>query len=252
MTLGEAPFTPRGDVVRWIEIPGTGTPVVYVHGLGCSGPASWIDTALRLGRPAIIVDLPGHGRSDHPRDFDYGLKDHAAAIAAVIGTLNVGAVDVVGHSLGGSVVIVLASDYPELVSSTVLVEPGIDAVVIAAGDIAAADEGDLLTDAGWERLLATEAPYRRADVQLTDPIALRRSAEGIARALNNTVVDLVRSLTVPTTILVGDYRTYRDQDQYPGLGINVEKLDGTGHFLMWDNPELFADAVSRSWARVSS
>ena len=252
MTLGEAPFTARGDLVRWIATPGTGAPVIYLHGLGCSGPASWIDAALRLGRPAIIVDLPGHGRSDRPRDFDYGLDSHAAAIASVIRSLDVGPVDVVGHSLGGSIAIALCAATPELVRSVVLVEPGIDAVTIAPGDIAAENEADLLAGGGWDRLLAQEAPYRRADVQLSDPIAFRRSAEGIANAKGDTVRDALRATRVPATILVGDYRTYRDQDEYPEHGIHLEKISGTGHFLMWDEPEEFVAAVARSWGRMHS
>jgi pimeloyl-ACP methyl ester carboxylesterase len=214
--------------VRWVTTPGTGDPVVYLHGLGCSGPASWVDVALRLGRPAVIVDLPGHGRSDRPHDFDYGLDSHAAAIASVIRTLDVGPVDVVGHSLGGS----------------------IDAVPIQAGDIAAENEADLLAGDGWERLLAREAPYRRADIQLTDPIALRRSAEGIARANADTIRETLRATRVPTTILIGDYRTYQDQDGYAERGIHLEKISGAGHFLMWDKPEEFVAAVARSWTRV--
>jgi len=250
MTLGEAPFSTPSHLVRWIATPGTGDPVVYLHGLGCSGPASWIDVALRLGRPAIIVDLPGHGRSDRPRGFDYGLDSHAAAIASVIRTLDVGPVDVVGHSLGGSIAIALCAATPELVRSAVLVEPGIDAVPIEAGDIAAENEADLLAGAGWERLLAREAPYRRADIQLADPIALRRSAEGIARANEDTIRETLRATRVPTTILVGDYRTYRDQEGYAERGIHLEKITGAGHFLMWDKPEEFVAAVARSWTRV--
>jgi len=252
MTLGETTFTAGGDIVRWIGIPGNGAPVVYVHGLGCSGPASWTDSALRLGRPAIIVDLPGHGRSDRPHDFAYGLNEHAAAIAAVIRSLGVGAVDVVGHSLGGSIALVLGSTMPELVRSLVLVEPGIDAVGISPGDLAAEDEQELLTGGAWQALLEREAPYRRADVQLTDPIALRRSAEGISLALADTVEGLLRAMTIPVTVLVGDYRTYRDQDTYAGDGIHLEQIVGTGHFLMWDKPQEFADAVDQSWKRMSA
>ena len=107
-------FTPSGDLIRWIGMPGSGEPVLYVHGLGCHGAATWADSAARLGRSAVIVDRPGHGRSDRPEDFGYSLPELADALAAVIRGLGRGPLDVISHSLGGSAAIVLAARHPQL------------------------------------------------------------------------------------------------------------------------------------------
>src|SRR5450756_2443615 len=72
-----APIPPPGpgerdtvvNGVRWRsrETPGSGVPVLYVHGL-LSTSASWKRalTAASGGRPAVAVDLPGFGLSDRP------------------------------------------------------------------------------------------------------------------------------------------------------------------------------------------
>ena len=48
------------SALRW----GSGAPeVVFVHG-GAQNAHTWDTVALALGRPALAIDLPGHGHSD--------------------------------------------------------------------------------------------------------------------------------------------------------------------------------------------
>src|SRR5699024_8197872 len=74
-----APFTAAGDLLRAVHLPGRGRHALHLHGLGCHGAASWADVAVRRGRAALLLDLPGHGRSDAPVDFDYTLPAIADA-----------------------------------------------------------------------------------------------------------------------------------------------------------------------------
>ena len=100
-----------GTRIRWTQLPGRGRRTLYLHGLGATSAPHFLHVATHprlLGRPAAFVDLVGFGCSDRPPAFDYSLGGHARAIAAVIDDLGEGAVDVVGHSLGGSIAIVLA------------------------------------------------------------------------------------------------------------------------------------------------
>src|SRR5699024_3736671 len=75
------PFTAAGDLLRAVHLPGQGRHALHLHGLGCHGAASWADVAVRRGRAALLLDLPGHGRSDAPVDFDYTLPAIADAVA---------------------------------------------------------------------------------------------------------------------------------------------------------------------------
>jgi pimeloyl-ACP methyl ester carboxylesterase len=233
------PFTDAGDLVRWIDIPGTGEPVVFVHGLGCDGAASWADAAVRLGRRAVIMDLPGHGRSDRPATFDYTLPSLAGAVARVIEAVSGTAVDVVSHSLGGSAAIVLAATRPELVRRSVLVEPGIDPRSIEPGDLAAYPEADLLTG-GWAELLAKEAPWRRADMRLADPLAVVRSARHISEGLGGTLARLLADSSAPTTLVRSPFREYDSMGTFAPFLARDVVVPEAGHFVMLDQPEGFA------------
>src|ERR1700728_2220627 len=51
---------------------GTGpAEVVFLHG-GGQNAHTWDTVALALGRPAVAIDLPGHGRSSWRPDRNYG------------------------------------------------------------------------------------------------------------------------------------------------------------------------------------
>ena len=106
------------SVVVW----GTGPPeLVFVHG-GGQNARTWDMVALLLGRPAIAIDLPGHGHSSWRADRDYGPVASADAVATTVELLAPEAVAVVGMSLGGLTTIRLAAQRPELVRRAVLVD----------------------------------------------------------------------------------------------------------------------------------
>lgn len=228
--------------LRWLDVPGTGDPVVYLHGLGCHGAASWAGVAARFGRRALIVDLPGHGRSDAPPRFAYSLPEMAAVVARLIESIG-GTLDVVGHSLGGSIAVALAHQHPTLVRRTVLVEPAIDVQPASPHDIASISE-EGLTTAAWHELLDREEPWRRADVKLTDPIALVRCARALGDEHAEKLHDQLTTMPVPTTLVRGDMRDYENLAEIRAAGVRDRRVAGARHFVMNDEPEAF-DAVLR-------
>src|SRR3954453_1717401 len=115
--MRQTEFGPEGAYIRWTESEGTGPARVHVHGLGAAtGPYTAHLSAYPelAGRRTLYVDLPGFGISDRPADFGYSLEDHAAALAAVLDAAGARGAEVVGHSMGGSVAIVLAYRRPDL------------------------------------------------------------------------------------------------------------------------------------------
>jgi esterase len=95
--------------------------IVFLHG-GGQNAHTWDLVAMHLGRPALAVDLPGHGHSSWRADRDYGPVRNAAAVAGVIERLAPQACGVVGMSLGGLTLIRLASIRPDLVRRAVLID----------------------------------------------------------------------------------------------------------------------------------
>jgi pimeloyl-ACP methyl ester carboxylesterase len=115
-----------GHDVSYLELPGDGTPLVLLHGVG-SSIGTWGDIPLRLaaeGRTVVAVDLLGHGESG-AGNGDFSLGAHASAVRDLLDHLgHSGRVHLVGHSLGGGVSLQFAYQFPERVESMTLVSSG--------------------------------------------------------------------------------------------------------------------------------
>src|SRR3989442_5687779 len=100
---------------------GRGPAVVLVHGLG-GFAESWrhnVDAVAR--RPTVYaVDLPGCGRSAKPA-AEYNLAFFATALHGFLEALGVHHASLVGHSLGGAVVLTYALTQPARVDRVALV-----------------------------------------------------------------------------------------------------------------------------------
>lgn len=107
------------------ERHGSGRPIVFLHGFGATSYL-WrkIVPALSTRNELHLIDLKGFGRSPKPRDGRYSIADHAELVLALMFEEKLEHVTLVGHSLGGSVAIVLAhalaSSHPDAVRSLVL------------------------------------------------------------------------------------------------------------------------------------
>lgn len=87
------------SMLQW----GSGRPeFVFVHGAGLQAQA-WNRVLLRLGRPALAFDLPGHGLSDRLPVEGYRIAAMGDMLAAALASTDVEVPRIVGHSLGSFV-----------------------------------------------------------------------------------------------------------------------------------------------------
>lgn len=108
--------------------PAEVTPeVVFVHG-GAQNAHTWDTVVMALGRPAVAVDLPGHGHSGWRTDGAYSPANLADDVALVVAALAPRASLVVGMSLGGLTSMELAARHPHLVRALVMIDitPGVN------------------------------------------------------------------------------------------------------------------------------
>lgn len=78
-----------------------GPALVFVHGWGRSGDSVWWPILSLTRRTAIVIDLPGHGRSLLDRHFTFSLA--AEAVTAAIADAGVTRPVMIGHSMGGPI-----------------------------------------------------------------------------------------------------------------------------------------------------
>lgn len=247
-----APVTVDGSRIRWVELPGTaassGPATVYLHGLGASAAPYFTAAAahpLLAGRRSLLLDLLGFGLSDRPVDFGYSLEDHADAVAVALRAADVRGADVVAHSMGGAVAIVLAARHPELVGRLVLVDANLDPVDpspvrVGSSGIASYSEEDFL-DFGWAEVRDRVGAHWWSTMRLAGREALYRSAVHLAAGGKPSMRELLLILPVPRTYLhpEADGRP-RDSDGLEAAGVSVVAVPDCGHNMMLDQPDLFA------------
>lgn len=103
------------------QILGQGQPLVLLHGLFGSAD-NWGSIAKHFSQhyQVISVDLRNHGRSPHSDTQTY--PDMADDLLAVLDTLGLSQVHLLGHSLGGKVAMQFATQYPDRVSKLIVVD----------------------------------------------------------------------------------------------------------------------------------
>jgi pimeloyl-ACP methyl ester carboxylesterase len=199
-----------GSAVRLLET-GAGQPLLLIHGVGLRAEA-WgpqIDTLAATVR-VIAVDMPGHGGSD-PLPPGARLPDYVAWAARVVQALDVGPMNVAGHSMGALITAGLAVERPDLVRRAALVNgvhrrsDAARAAVLARAAEIAAGQGSI--EAPLDRWFGPE------DAALRDQVAgwLRQvSRSGYAAAYrafaegDTDYADRLGAIRCPLLVLTGD------------------------------------------------
>ncbi|MGW5460271.1 alpha/beta fold hydrolase [Streptomyces sp. NPDC003996] len=248
--MKQAVFDSEGSRIRWTEAPGTEPARVYLHGLGSMSAVYHAHIAARAelaGRRSLFVDLPGHGLSDRPGTFGYTLEEHADAVAVVLDQAGVRGAELIAHSMGGAVAIVLAHRRPDLASRLILTEANLDAfppLTAASSGIAAYEEDDFV-DEQHARVLQTVGPLWAATMRLADPRALHRSAVGLRRGSEPVMRTILEKLPVERVYLQGELSgELEGRESLEAAGVRVVTVPGAGHNVMFDNPDAFAAAVA--------
>jgi pimeloyl-ACP methyl ester carboxylesterase len=257
--------------IHYIERPGTGTPVVLIHGL--PGTADdWEDvTPLLAGHRTIAIDRPGFGYSTGGYvSFDRQLE----AIEALLHKLHVVRPILVGHSYGGTISLGFAERYPSEVSGLVLVDAAAAGQKLGAFAHAQAHLVKLLqlpvirqvANATFGQLLIT-ASVNQAESEAFDPLPVvaahhervleinmtRGNLEawaGEMLAANGVIAQIDKGLSeikAPTVVIQGEgdelVKPAHGRELAAALpGSRLVMLHG-GHMQPYDHPAAIAAAV---------
>ena len=249
----ETTFDAHGSLIRWTERRGRRPVRMFIHGLGGNGEAilGALADADALGHHrSILVDLPGHGRSDRPDDFSYSLEAHAAAVAGVCAAAGAHEIDLIGHSLGADISIVLAYRNPGLVRRIVISEANLDPLPAALGArgsqaIRMQPEADFVAR-GYDELLASN-PAWAATLRTCSALAVHRSAVGLTTGTTPTMREMFVSMGMPRTFIHGDRgEPLLDADGLQRAGVRVITVPNAGHMMMFDNLPAFTATVAEA------
>lgn len=247
--------TVDGNRVHYVE-QGDGPALVLLHGLGKSS-ADWEESVLPLLARrwrVVAIDFLGMGLSERSESFAYGWELWSGQVASTLDALGIDRADVVGHSLGGTVAVVLAARHPERVKRLVLVgsaqsvpwyfiawlTPGLGELLL--GSVPVWGEQPRFSESHHERAFQA---YR---IRGTRRALLRYSRGSPFEAAR--LAAAFSSLDLPILQLHGTH-----DDEVPhGAAVGLhEKLSTSqlvsfargSHYLMFDSPECFVAELSR-------
>lgn len=244
-------FDRHGSRIHWTELDGKLPARVYLHGLGLNGLSNLGAVARHptiVGHRSLVLDLPGHGWSDRPADFAYGLEDHADAVAAACAAAGAEGIDLIGHSLGADIAIVVAHRHPTLVRRLVISEANLDPLPPsltgrASQAIRAQSEAEFVVT-GYDRLIAT-FPEWAMTLRVASPHAVHRSAVGLNVGTVPTMREMFVAMAIPRTYIHGDRgEPLLDAEGLRRSGVRVVPIPNAGHMMMFDNPEAFLAALA--------
>ncbi len=236
-----------------------GAPLVLMHGLfGSLENLGGIARLLAEHYRVFSLDMRNHGRSPHASTMSLG--EMASDVLQFLDQQQLPKAHLLGHSLGGKVMMELALTEPSRVLSLIV------------GDIAPVDYGEPRHDdvfAGIEAVNPEHILNRsQADALLAEHIEtpsirsfilknLERDEHGRYRwrvnvqALRDCYPQLIganrndRQFSGPTLFIKGEHSNYVTADyredvvqRFPNA--QVKMLAGTGHWLHAEKPELFA------------
>lgn len=214
--------------------------------------------------PVVRFDMRGHSGTSPPPNGLFDLPDLAADISAVLDSLGIGKVHLVGASAGGIVSIRFAHDYPERLHSLSLVASTPRLAQLGANVDATAWRRTLEESGTRAWLLADSERRFGPDV---DPRVVEWYADEGEKTpaevvlalqsclLSEDLTELLPNIHVPTLILASsnDEITPLEVQHLMAAQIpnaRLETFDGVGHNMKVEIPELLSERVSRFIDRI--
>jgi pimeloyl-ACP methyl ester carboxylesterase len=244
------------SMIRYIDMPGQDSPIVFIHGLGLASSSHYPATVSQphvASHRRILIDLLGHGYSDAPPSFSYSLTDHAETVAALLDDLDLKACALFGHSMGGAVAITLAAIRPDLVSRLILAEPNLDRGGGFISKFIAGYSEDEFVTTGHQALLARvgQLGFQTSvgSFRVCDSRGLYRSGVELVNATTPTMRERLYGMDIPRAVLVGE-RSHpeKDLEELPPHGVEVHVILNATHDMMIDNPSGVAAAITAALA----
>lgn len=235
------------------KVIGSGEPtLVLVHGWTCNlgfwrGQIPLADS-MRL----VLVDLPGHGRSDKP-ELTYTMERMARAVFAVLREARIPRAVLVGHSMGTLVVWQFSRLFPEKTQALVAVD--------------GAFRSNFKTQEERERWASRNkgGDYKTSMAARLDGLIGKTAATALRDEIKSVMLKTPQHVAASAAYEMTDPKLYEREPKVtvPVLGVytahwppdyrqatlafipklDYQTLDGVGHFLMMEKPVEFNERV---------
>lgn len=234
--------------------------LVLVHGWA-GDQTYWQDQVRSLSDDfsIVTVDLGGHGLSGADRT-DWSIERFSEDVVAVVEGLDLDRAVLVGHSLGGPVVLEAASAMPDRIGAVLGVDTFHDSWTAAGAFDGLLEQLEIDFQAAAAPFVRTmfleSSPQALADRIVADMV-LQPPASGIAAldGLNGwgarNMESAIAQLPVPLGLIQSQlFSGAMTRVEATAPDTPVTTLDGLGHFLMSEDPARFDSALRSMVAQL--
>jgi len=230
-------------------VQGTGEPaIVFVHGWSCD-KSYWMEQirALSSKYKVVAIDLAGHGQSGLNRD-NWTIEAYGEDVAAVVNHLNLDKVILVGHSMGGAVIIYAAN----LLKGKVIGLIGADTFQNLGETMPEEQVSQFLQPFKDNFVESTKAFVKSMFLPTADSSLVKRIANDMSSAPPDLAVSSMEDmfkingiyelekLDVPIISINSDMIPVQIENNKKLVkSFEVKMMNGVGHFIMLENPTEF-------------
>lgn len=248
-----------GISIRFDSLGSGDLAVVFVHGWSCNRTYWRNQVDAFAGRYRVVaIDLPGHGESGDGRD-SWTMPSFGEDVVAVVNHLGLRKTVLIGHSMGGDVVVEAALRLGDRVAGLVWVDT----------------YHRLTVPETEEQVQAFLEPFRRDFEQTTRSLVRRmfppNADPDIVEAIENDmssapahiafdvlhhafanegpVMSALQQLAIPIVAINPDYRP-TDVESLSKYRVETVIASGVGHFLMLEDPDQFNRLLDEVLTRI--
>ncbi len=234
------------------QVQGQGKPaLIFIHGW-CCDRSYWNEQLPHFTEKykVVAIDLAGHGESGLDRK-EWTMRAFGEDVVAVINKLNLDQVVLVGHSMGGFVMLEAARLMPQHVIGLA----GIDTLNNFEYKLTQEQIDEMLTPLRSNFVEATRNFVRTMFTPNSDPALVEKIAndmssapqvvgigalEGYVDFQNNEIIKVLMETKAPITCINSDmYPTTVETNQHYAPSFKAVIMSGVGHFNMIEDPEEF-------------
>lgn len=245
------------------DVAGLGSPaLVFVHGWSCDR-TYWKRQmeAFQSNHMVVALDLAGHGESGLDRTI-WSIEAFGQDVASVVEKLDLNKVVLIGHSMGGSVILEAERIVPSRVSALIAVDTFFNVETILSQEQADQFLQPFRLDfrsttrnyvTGYMFTPDTDASLKEAiatDMSLSPPEV---ATESLAHLVRFDTPSALAKIVSPIHCINSDkYATEVDTARQYAPSFDVSVLPGASHFLMMENPEAFNGLLEQVIHKLAS
>ncbi len=247
----DSAITADGNAIHY-QVQGQGKPaLIFIHGWCCD--RSYWDAQLPYFAQkykVVAIDLTGHGESGLDRK-EWTMGAFGEDVVAVVNKLNLEQVVLVGHSMGGPVILEAARRMPKRVIGLV----GVDTLQNFEDKLTQEQIDDWFTPLRSNFVEATRNFVRTMFTPNSDPALVEKivadmssapqevgsgALEGYVDFQNNEIIRVLQEVQAPITCINSDqYPTNVEANQHYAPSFKAVIMSGAGHFNMIEDAETF-------------